>query len=417
MNRNLHFSNYLPFALLYFFLNSIFLPEGLLYTSLLTPFFLWWLYRQGTWKPVGWFFLLTIPFVPIHLKEGVSLFYYARSYLSFFSAWVFGVCFFVSLKKEVAYSLIFRQVLTLNFLLVPLALAALLLPPLKGAFWYLKEISPGVGTVPRLKMFTYEASYYALLLAPLCIYFYLRLLLHQEKHRGWVLLMATLPLGFSFSLGVIGAMIIGLALLAGICPELFFRRRELRNGILIALGSLVLLLLLATLLYPHNPLFERMGNIFHGKDTSFRGRTYESFILAWKVAKAKSLWFGCGPGQVKIAGIGVFLRYYGYLPPVVRIPNTLADTMATYGVIGLAVRLGFTIYFFFRTRVWNNYYRLWLFFFLFIYQLTGSFMTNIAEYVIWLLAFTNAFTEFDRSNLAAPISEIRYRPCGEWEMV
>ncbi|MBC7536218.1 MAG: hypothetical protein H7258_11050, partial [Ferruginibacter sp.] len=50
---------------------------------------------------------------------------------------------------------------------------------------------------------------------------------------------------------------------------------------------------------------------------------------------------------------------------------------------------------FFYTKVWTNYFRLLLFIFIFIYQFTGSFVTNIAEYVIWILAFTNVFVEFD----------------------
>jgi hypothetical protein len=45
--------------------------------------------------------------------------------------------------------------------------------------------------------------------------------------------------------------------------------------------------------------------------------------------------------------------------------------------------------------VWTNYYRLLLFLFVFIYQFTGSFITNVAEYVIWILAFTNTFHQFD----------------------
>lgn len=36
-----------------------------------------------------------------------------------------------------------------------------------------------------------------------------------------------------------------------------------------------------------------------------------------------------------------------------------------------------------------------LFIFMFIYQFVGSFATNLAEYVIWILAFTNVFRQFD----------------------
>jgi len=35
------------------------------------------------------------------------------------------------------------------------------------------------------------------------------------------------------------------------------------------------------------------------------------------------------------------------------------------------------------------------FYFIFIYQLSGSFITSAGEYVIWILAFTTVFKEFD----------------------
>lgn len=119
--------------------------------------------------------------------------------------------------------------------------------------------------------------------------------------------------------------------------------------------------------------------------------------------KEKSILFGVGLGQVKIVGVNVFKQYYGYLPPVVRIPNTLGDTMATYGIAGLGIRMFFTIFLFFRLKIWRNYYQLGMFIFMFIYQFTGSFMTNIAEYVIWVLAYTPAFREFDKNKLMGPV--------------
>jgi hypothetical protein len=32
---------------------------------------------------------------------------------------------------------------------------------------------------------------------------------------------------------------------------------------------------------------------------------------------------------------------------------------------------------------------------MFVYQFVGSFATNLAEFVIWILAFTNVFRQFD----------------------
>jgi hypothetical protein len=80
---------------------------------------------------------------------------------------------------------------------------------------------------------------------------------------------------------------------------------------------------------------------------------------------------------------------------IASIPNAAAETLAIFGWAGLILRIGIELFFFFLTKVWTNYYRLLLFLFVFIYQFTGSFITNVAEYVIWILAFTNVFHQFD----------------------
>jgi len=74
----------------------------------------------------------------------------------------------------------------------------------------------------------------------------------------------------------------------------------------------------------------------------------------------------------------------------------VAETYALTGFVGVGLRLMAEIFFFFKTKVFDNYYRTFLFIYVFIYQFTGSFTTNIAEYVIWILAFTNIFPMFDK---------------------
>ena len=66
---------------------------------------------------------------------------------------------------------------------------------------------------------------------------------------------------------------------------------------------------------------------------------------------------------------------------------------------GLIIRFSLEWYFFFRTKTYSNYYRLGLFIFIFIYQFTGSYFFNVAEYTIWTLAFSQVFEEFDRKNI------------------
>ena len=143
----------------------------------------------------------------------------------------------------------------------------------------------------------------------------------------------------------------------------------------------------------------RIGNIFEGTDTSAKGRTTEAFQLAYAIAKLKSIFWGVGLGQTKIIGGDVIRSFYNYsveLRPRVSILNAVGDTLSTFGILGVIIRLFIEIYLFFKTKVLSNYYRTLLFFYIFIYQFTGSFLTNVAEYVIWALAFCNCFPEFDK---------------------
>jgi len=45
IDHPLSINRYMPIAVLYFFFNSFMLPQGLLYTTILTPLFLIWLLK------------------------------------------------------------------------------------------------------------------------------------------------------------------------------------------------------------------------------------------------------------------------------------------------------------------------------------------------------------------------------------
>jgi hypothetical protein len=165
----------------------------------------------------------------------------------------------------------------------------------------------------------------------------------------------------------------------------------------IGVTLLILTTLLLFIFFPDNPLFIRLINIFQGEDTSAYGRTFDSYTMGYRVAKEKSLLFGAGLGQVKILApviVGKYYQYWGELE-VVRIPNTLGETLAIFGFMGLLLRFLVIAWFYYKTRPFDNYYRTLLFLFIFIYQFTGSFITNIVEYVIWVLAFSHVFPQFD----------------------
>jgi hypothetical protein len=401
MDTTVRINKYLPVAVLYFFFNGFLLPIGMLYTTLLTPFFLVWLYRTPAFNLLWIFFLVSIPFALIHFINGVEIISYLKSYLLAFTVYVFAVAFYQFLRSCNSLGEIYKDIVIVNFFFLLMAIVFFFIPGLRELVWYENMITSGM-RVPRLKLFTYEASYYSLLLAPIALYFYLQMILLRKPRSGLVFWLVTIPLLLSLSFGVITAMIAALVLL--FCSDLKLLRLRPGFARYFLLGSLTafVLVLLALKFFPNNVIFVRIENVFKGQDTSFSGRTFDSIFLGWKIASQKSLLFGCGPGQVKILGLEIFNVFYRntYTPDQIAIPNSIGDTLAQYGLVGVLGKLALEVYFFFKTQVNTNYYRLALFLFVFIYQFTGSFVTNISEYVIWLMAFyIPLFSSFGKANI------------------
>lgn len=400
MNNTFKINKYLPAALIYFFFNSLFLPEGLLYTTILTPVFFVWLYEEKMLTPLVWFFFLTILYACIHFIIGVNILFYLKSYLLFTTVFIFVIAFFLYVRKTSTLRHIFRSILILNFLLLMIACAAYFMPAVRPVFWMQTDVSQGLEDFPRLKMFTYEASYYSLLFVPIAIYYLLKILLFRFPNSLLVTLMVILPLALSFAFGVLLGIPLALLLLFISDVRLFYVKSRMRLYILSGLIVLVIVSLFFSVIYPDNPLFVRLVNLFEGRDSSFKGRVFDSIYLAFKAANEKSLLFGAGLGQFKLVAKDFYNQFYHVTDiETVRLPNSVCDTIASFGVSGLLIRLGAQIYLFFKTRVYANYYQLGMFIFVFIYQFTGSFLTNIAEYVIWVLAFIPVFDEFDKNNI------------------
>ena len=114
------------------------------------------------------------------------------------------------------------------------------------------------------------------------------------------------------------------------------------------------------------------------------------------LAEKSQLW-GIGLGQIKILGAEIIRDFYLYPMDytVFTIPNAAAETLAIFGWMGLSLAIFIEIVLFFHTKFGTIIIRLLLFLFIFLYQFTGSFITNIAEYVIWILAFTNVFPQYN----------------------
>lgn len=394
-------NKYLPIAVIYIFLNGLFLPLGLLYTTLLTPFFIYWLYRQNAATGIGFFLLILLPFFIAHLINGINLVYYLKSFVLLFSVYIFCWTFyrFITICKTLR--TIYSRILVINFCLCLFALATYTIPFFKNLLWLNANLSTGILDVSRLRLFTYEPSYYSTLLMPIALYYYFKALMKKLPSPITTIILITMPILLSLSFGVIIGLLLAVIITVLNNSAAFFTRYKLAEyiftgGLVVIVGVIVL-----WLFYPQNILFVRIGNVFEGTDTSFEGRTFEAFYLGWKVADLKSLIWGSGLGQTKLLGGDLWMQVYhhSFAMNEIAIPNAVAETLAVFGIAGVLLRLGLEIHFFFRTRVYNNHYRLALFIFMFIYQFTGSFIYNIAEYAIWLLAFNNVFEEFDKPKI------------------
>jgi hypothetical protein len=391
------------FAIIFFFFNNLLFVDGLTMTLVLTPiwlyfFFQWQLSNRQTLLCVLSFVLL---YAMVHIWQGANIGYYSISTTILLSIAVFTTVFYKIINTSyINFDGALRRILVLNFFLTILALALLSIPSLKGAMWYIMSISKNIEPMPRLKMFTSEASHYSYLWALPTIYFFSRVLFFRVKQPALTLFMVSVPLLLSFSLGVLSALIASALIMLFAFRKYVFRSRRIRISLIFAIATFVLIMALLWLMYPQNPLFLRIGNIMHGDDTSAKGRTIDSFILANKIIASKSYLFGIGPGQLKVFGRTTIIQYYHYsnMPSVIRIPNACAETIICFGYTGFAIRMMIQLFLFIKTQVYKDPFRLWLFFFLFLYQFTGSYITNVNEYMLWAIAFAPfMFPDFHRA--------------------
>ncbi|MBK6826850.1 MAG: hypothetical protein IPG86_08290 [Chitinophagaceae bacterium] len=393
---------YIPFAFIYFFVNAAGLPFGLLYTSLLAPFFYAWVVLKKKQEILFPFLLCLLPFVVAHLNlVGLDRMQYLITMLNLLTVYIYGQAFHTWLKTDQQKERTLRILLYTNALLCGMAIL-FYFTPLQSLFWSRQNLTSDVTDFLRLKMFTYEPSYYALLFVPLFLYFFLQYVFRQNLIRSSLLLpILFLPFILSFSIGVIICL-----LAAGFCclmirlPDLY-RNRRIVNGFINTLFISIALLMFAGIFFPDNPLFIRIENILTGNDSSAEGRTGDAFIIARQLLDLGNPYWGIGAGQLELAGADLIREYYLYYHSTpVAIPNAAAETLALFGWLGFGLRIGIECLLFALTKPWKNYYRLIIFFFVFLYQFTGSYITNAAEYVLWILAFTNAFPAFDVSAAA-----------------
>jgi hypothetical protein len=390
-------NKYFPFAFVYFFINSLALPFGITYTAILAPFFYTWILLKRKKEVVLPFITILAPFILVQvLYVDVVRKTYFYSLLNLVLVYIFCQAVYTFLKVCIDIEKIFRQLLIINFILCLLAII-LYFTPYYQIVWIEQNLTEGISDFRRLKLFTYEASYYATLFVPLFCFYMLQYFFRQNTIKGWLLLlMIFLPYFLSFSFGVIGAILVAGLITYSLHFRALTRKRRVLNGLIFSSGFSLLVASIIYFFFRNNFFVLRVVNIFTGRDSSSRARTADAYLLGKKLLQKENEYWGIGLGQIKIVGADILRDYYLYSKEfVATIPNAVAETFTLFGWTGLVLRIFVEIFFFFHTKVWTNYYRLWLFLFIFIFQFIGSFITNIAEYVIWILAFTNVFRQFD----------------------
>jgi hypothetical protein len=376
----------LPAAAFYFFFNSVGLPHGLFYTTLLSPAIFVWLYLRGQRWLTSKFLLYLSPFILAHLFLGFSsILFYVRSLFLLWTVYVTTYAFCWALLRCRDIHRLFDELITVNFVVSLLALA-LLYTPARNIVWL--DDSDSVASAShlhRLLLLVSEPSVYAGLMLPFLIFAILRALCKSGKRNLIYLCMIGLPFLLCQSFGGISMCLAGI----GVCLLSSYRRlfRKPRTlffsfGLALAVGALFL---------THNPISERLLQVVTGGDSSSKSRTIFSFLVAYEVASAKSLMWGVGLGQAKLVDVSDL----GLGFTVGIIPNAVAGTFAELGIVGVLVRFTLEIYLFFRTKVYSNSFRLAMFVVTFISQLTGSHLMDVQQYLCWCFAFFPFFPDIN----------------------
>jgi len=385
--------------LLFFFANNIGLPSALQYTTLLSPLLFFYTFGDF-WKSYVVGVVIYLILFILHYMGGVTAWpEYFRSSALHFTVLIICVAFFKTLKKdpEILYKA-FDNAVAINFVLTLLAVI-LLLSGNQSLMWDSATRSGAFANLPRLKMLTYEPSYYSTLMAPIFLYFFVRWTENTRGSNFFPLCLIVLSLCLSLSVGVIFALFFSIV----ISNILALKRRTI---IIFSVSGIFLFLAVVFFVTfdPSSPLVLRIINILAGTDVSGNARLVDSWTIAVQILqKHHSYLTGVGWGQIKIVGHDIIGSFYNYSDnvdynthysdsgpmqaPTYDIPNFTCELLATNGILGVAAYLIAQIYLYRATNVRRSIYRKYIFWFIFIYQFTGSYSTSVVHYALLVIAF------------------------------
>ena len=389
--------------LIFIFFNEVGLPSGLQYTAILAPFF-FLKFSLKYWKSFAIFSGICLGYFLIHLfNKEVTWFYYGRSFVLHFLVFIQVVAFYhiVNYKGHLIKKA-FDISVYIHLFLVIIGLLLLLIG-FPDAMFEVTHVSTSVGVLPRFRIFTEEPSYYSMLIAPVFL-FYITRYIDGEKRMDFEKIGILIVCFFvSFSFGIISTILISMFIVY-ILRLKNLKDKKRRNLIFSLAGILFSIIALMYLFIPDNPIFIRFSDIISGQDSSGKGRVTEPWLLSLEMLKLNGdYWFGIGWGQIRTLGDDVIRTFYMYTETPDNkfgLPNVLTEITTLFGFVGLTIFLMIQLVFYKITKVYKSHFRSLIFWFIFIYQFTGSYSSNVLYYCCFVLAFSPAF---DNQKLKKPL--------------
>lgn len=385
-------------GLIYFFFNTALLPPPVSYTTLLSLVRVKSVVRRFG-KTFAAILLVLLAYAAIHLLQGVEVQDYVVSWTYFLLLLFSGFAAFDYLSSsDIQFDRFFRTMAIAAIVLLGVGVVVLF-TSWTDIFWKVHRFIADGQKVPRFQGLSYEPSHLALTLSPILLYFLWKVIIRFSAKYVLYLIAVAVPIGLSVSFGFAAAF--GAAMIVTILiVVVYFQKFRI-----ILVAPLVSMLLAGAIIVSfENPLSKRIAYMLEGNDTSVNGRTWEAFMLGYQCAETENIWWGIGLGQIKYVGEEVIRPYYAALDPegyskeswpTMAIPNSMAETLAIFGIIGVLLKIGFQLFCFVRFKVFANYFNLSVFFFLFVYQMMGSFILSATEIIMWSFAFAKVFPEFD----------------------
>lgn len=377
--RSIRYHKYLPLASIAFFVNGpAFFPTGLLFTSLLSPFLYFWLLAKRRRFVLEMFFVALFPFALANAIQGMKIRIFLPSFLLLMTVYVTTYAFAVAIQDLRNLHQLFRTLIWINLGLAIVGLAVRF-TPVYSLMWATPQ-DESSKTI-RYRGFSSEASLYSTLLLPLMLYSYWTFVRRRTRSNFILLLATAIPLFMSLSYGVIGGIAIALIIVYLAGGKGVARYKWVAATLLVLCAGYFVL--------PQtNPIRKRAVNMLTGSDASEYLRTTTSYIAGYREANSKDIWFGIGLGETK--DVGLTYITWNHQSGSTHFPCVVAETLGELGIIGLTMRFLLEFYFFFRTRTYSDPYRLSLFIANFVLQFGGSFKDNLAEYMVWILAFSRS---------------------------